>query len=103
MPRKLYWLTATDRQLLKWVDEYDIVFTPMILQKNLERDNPELAPSYSQVSRRVRTLETAGLLEQWDEKRGRYVITELGRDVANDDLDDDDLEHLASINPKSEK
>nr|WP_241982727.1 winged helix-turn-helix domain-containing protein [Halorubrum sp. ASP121] len=47
----------------------------------------------SHIRNRMRTLHEAGLIEYYDEDRGIYRITGLGRDYLSGDLSADDLEH----------
>lgn len=47
------------------------------------------------VSRHMQTLAHAGLLEKYDEDRGYYIITDLGRRCAQGDLTDEEREEIA--------
>ncbi len=101
MPVRLPWTTGVDDVVLRYLEETDIVFTPRILYDNLERDltDPE-TPSYSQVSRRVRTLRKAGLLDYHAGESGKYVLGDLGRRYLEDELEEREREWLASIDPE---
>lgn len=100
MAIRLPWLTGVDRTLLDWLEKHNIVFTPRILHDNLRRDltEPEV-PSYSQVSRRIRLLAAAGLLDQYDDERGKYNLSELGSEYLEGDIPDDERERLATLDP----
>lgn len=100
MPTRIPWLTGVDRTLLEWLYERDVVFTPRLLHDNLERELPDPeAPSYSQVARRVRTLREAGLLDPYDDQRGKYTLSELAERLLEDDLADDEREELVRFDP----
>lgn len=89
-------MTRVDGVILAWLDSNDIVFTPSTLHANLERDLPdEDVPSYSQVSRRVRSLQDTGLLDQYGSSRGKYNLSDLGTRLLEDDLTEDEVIRLS--------
>lgn len=100
MATRLPWLTGVDRVVLDWLRENDIVFSPTVLHHNLERDlsDPEV-PSYSQLARRVRILRGVGLLEPYDDEHGKYELSDLGKRFLDGELEDEERERLATIDP----
>lgn len=67
------WMTKVDDAVLEWLGETDIAAPPKVIHANLETP-----VSYSQVKRRVRTLNENGLVYK-DEERGEYyAISALG-------------------------
>lgn len=95
------WMTSVDNTILSWLEQHDVVITPSVLFENLRRDLTEAeAPSQSHLSRRLRMLRAAGLLEKWDGQRGKYVLSDLGRAFLDNQLPDDDREQLANLAPE---
>jgi len=97
MANGLPWLTSVDADILEWLESHDAVYTPRSLYYSLERASENAVPSYSQVSRRVRTLTDAGLLERYDDTRGQYCLSDLGRRYLDDDLEAEEWEEIASF------
>ena len=92
-------MTGVDHSILDWLGEHNIVITPRVIFDNLERELPEAeVPSYRHVSRRVKFLaDEVGVLKRYEGKRGKYMLSELGRRYLNDDLADDERERLANL------
>ena len=101
MSKGLPWLTSVDMDILRLLDRHDVVYTPRTIHDSMKRAGGfDSIPSYSQTSRRVRALTDAGLLERFDDARGRYCLSSLGRRYLDDDLDSDEREELASLEPE---
>lgn len=96
MPTRIPWMTGVDRLILEWLGETDIIITPKLLYENLERDlsDPEL-PSEPHLARRVRYLEDVGILEM--PRRGKYMLSDLGRRFLADELSEDEREYLITL------
>lgn len=85
MPYRIEWMTGVDDTILQWFSANDVIVLPKILCDNMERDLGEgEAPSYSHVSRRCRVLRKAGLLELWKGDRGKYHLSDMGREFLED-------------------
>lgn len=99
MVTRLPWMTNVDHSILEWLDENDIVFTPKVIYANLENELPDIElPSYRQVSRRVKFLsDEAGILTRYKGKRGKYMLSELGKRFLADDLTDEERLRLADL------
>lgn len=97
MISRIPWVTGVDQIILDWLHEHDVVITPKLLYDNFERDltDPEL-PSYSQIKRRIVTLRTAGLVEHYGD-RGKYQLSDLGRRLMEDELEEDERLELATM------
>lgn len=78
MRPRVDWMNQTDDRILELLDECGLILTPAVLAKNLEY-------SRNWVSRRVRDLEAAGLVEQVDS--GYYRITDFGRSYLSGELE----------------
>ncbi len=99
MVMRLPWMTGVDRSILEWLGEYDIVITPRVIYENLERELPEAEiPSYRHVSRRVQFLaDEVGVLTKYRGKRGKYMLSDLGKRYLNGELSEDEREKLAKL------
>lgn len=81
------WMTRSDDAILEFLYNdpgHEIRATPVTIGANIEF-------SHSTVLKRVRLLETAGLLRYHDEDRGIYELTDLGRRYLTGEADHDDL------------
>lgn len=85
------WMTKVDDVILEWLAEQDIAAPPKVIQSNLE-----VPVSYSQVKRRVRTLEDNGLLFKDADRGDYYAITEIGRWYLDGAVSGEKLELLAT-------
>ncbi|WP_424017997.1 helix-turn-helix domain-containing protein [Halorientalis pallida] len=63
------WITDLDREILALLGNLQIILTPAVIAKNIDR-------SRSSVSRRLSTLEAGGLVEK--PERGHYQISSEG-------------------------
>lgn len=98
MNQGIPWLSGVDRVMLDFYERHDIIISPALLLSNLEHDlGEDIAPSDSQIRRRLRVLVDAGLVEKVD--TGKYRLTDLGRKAANRELDDDEREALGVLEP----
>lgn len=98
MTNSLPWLTATDREILEFLGENDVVFSPKSLFLSLERDASEdvATPSYSQIARRTRFLtDEAGFLARIE--TGKYALADLGRRWLDDELSEGEWRELEKI------
>lgn len=83
------WMTKVDDAILEWLEETDIAAPPKVIHANLQTP-----VSYSQVKRRVRTLNDNGLIYK-DEERGEYyAISPLGRWYLQGEIKGSELEAL---------
>ncbi len=82
------WMTRADDAILEFLlndGNRPIVANPSTVEANVEY-------KISHVRRRLRALEEGDLVEYYDEDRGLYRITDLGRAYLAGELDADDLE-----------
>lgn len=95
MRARVVWITIGDVDILEFLDGHEI--------PNFEAQPGQIAKNTpktaSTVRNRVRILKEAGLIEQTDEKRGYYQISDLGRRYLNDELTDTELEELENFDP----
>lgn len=80
------WMTKSDPAILEIFEEAGIAIPPAVAEFNLE------GVSKSTITRRLPVLVDHGLLEQVDEERGYYRITDRGRAYLEGELESDDLE-----------
>jgi hypothetical protein len=101
MVYRIPWMSGVDHLILDWLEENDVVVKPSILAVNLSRDLPEdEVPSTSQVRRRMKYLEReAGLLEQYGDVRGQYILSEKGWRFIEDNMSQEEREELAKLEP----
>jgi len=81
-------MTRADDAILEFLlndGNRPIVANPSTVEANVEY-------KISHVRRRLRALEEGDLVEYYDEDRGLYRITDLGRAYLAGELDADDLE-----------
>ena len=102
MPYRIPWMTGVDRLLLDWFEEKDVVAKPSVVAVNLERElSEEEMPSAGQIRRRMKYLEEeAGLLEQYGDARGQYMISEKGWRYFNEEMSEDERLELATLDPQ---
>lgn len=91
MRRRPSWLGKYDEPILEFFAESDVAAPPAVVRFNLEWKDVA-TPAHSTVKRRLRTLESHGLLTKVDEDAGYYAISEVGRAYLAGELDVDELE-----------
>jgi len=82
------WMTRADDAILEFLlndGNRPIVANPSTVEANVEY-------KISHVRRRLRALEEGDLVEYYDEDRGLYRITDLGRAYLAGEIGADDLE-----------
>ncbi|ELY68450.1 hypothetical protein C489_07105 [Natrinema versiforme JCM 10478] len=79
-------MTKSDPAILEIFEKAGIAIPPAVAEFNLE------GVSKSTITRRLPVLVDHGLLEQVDEERGYYQITDQGRAYLEGELEKDDLE-----------
>lgn len=98
MRRRVYWMTGLDESILEFYEELGgdppIALPPTAVWWNLVEDRGVSESVQSTFSRRMTKLTDAGLLDQVDEKRGYYKITDLGIRYLEEDLTDEEHQHL---------
>ncbi|WP_280536611.1 winged-helix domain-containing protein [Halopenitus sp. POP-27] len=77
------WQTSLDDEILEILASSELVLSPSIIAYNLDR-------SREGVASRIRILTNYGLIEK--EQRGKYKITESGRNYLKGELDASQLE-----------
>jgi predicted transcriptional regulator len=85
MRPRVSWMTRADDTILEFFEETGIEAPPAVVEHNIDF-------SITHVRRRMRELESEGLLEKVDEEKGYYAITVRGRAYLAGDLDADELE-----------
>lgn len=83
-------MTANDDTILEYLREKEMALPPGTLHFNLEREGFEIG--YSTVRRRIKLLESAGLVENATDEGSYYALTEKGYAYLAGDLDANDLE-----------
>ncbi|MCU4799724.1 winged helix-turn-helix domain-containing protein [Halobacteria archaeon HArc-gm2] len=81
-------MTAADDHILEFLlneGNEPLAATPAMVEMNIDY-------KITHVRTRLRELQSAGLVEYFDENRGAYQITERGRDYLDGKLDVEDLE-----------
>ncbi|ADD03886.1 homolog to phage PhiH1 repressor protein [Natrialba magadii ATCC 43099] len=81
-------MTRADDAILEFLlneGNHSIVSTPAVIEANIDY-------KISHVRTRLRKLDSAGLVEYYDEDRGLYQITDRGRAYLNGELEADELE-----------
>lgn len=86
-------MNEVDDAILEFFADQDdgLVLSPALIWFNLHNRLDVIEKSHETVARRMRNLETRGLLEKVDENRGYYVMTQKGRDYLDGELEADDL------------
>ncbi len=82
------WMTRADDSILEFLlnqGNHPIRATPAVIQANVDYQ-------ISHVRNRIRQLHEAGLVEYYDEDRGIYEISDLGRAYLAGELDAGELE-----------
>ena len=82
------WMTRADDSILEFLlneGNRPIRATPAVIQANVDYQ-------ISHVRNRIRELHEAGLVEYYDEDRGIYQITDVGRAYLAGEIDADELE-----------
>jgi len=82
------WMTRADDAILEFLlneGNRPIVANPVTVEANIEY-------KISHVRRRLRALQQGGLVEYYDESRGLYQISDLGRCYLAGEIKADDLE-----------
>lgn len=82
------WMTKSDDAILELLDECGIAIPPRAIAFNVEN------VSRPTVDRRLPKLESAGLVERFDDPQGYTQITERGRAYLEGELDAEDLEDI---------
>lgn len=95
MRPQVSWMSAPDDAILEFFEEKDIATTPKTVFHNLSSRYNVINITYNHLKRRMRDLESHGLLEKIDGMRGGYQITEKGRRYLAGELSRDDLEDEA--------
>lgn len=90
MRPRVSWMTGNDDTILEYLREKDMALPPGTLHFNLEREGVEIG--YSTVRRRLKLLESAGLIENEANDGSYYALTEKGQKYFAGDLDATDLE-----------
>jgi predicted transcriptional regulator len=95
MRPRIAWVRISDLDILEFLDGHTLeIFeappTPIALNMNLAEGT---------VWQRMTVLKTAGLVERTDEERGYYKITDLGHRYLEDELTDDERQHLEEFDP----
>ena len=83
-------MTGNDDTILEYLHEKDLALPPGALHFNLMREGIEIG--YSTVRRRLKLLDSAGLIENEAEEGTYYAISERGRQYLAGDLDASELE-----------
>ncbi|WP_202935171.1 winged-helix domain-containing protein [Halorussus amylolyticus] len=83
-------MTGNDDTILEYLHEKDMALPPGTLHFNLEREGFEVG--YSTIRRRLKLLESAGLIQNEAEEGSYYGLTEKGRQYLSGDLDASELE-----------
>ncbi|WP_137288102.1 ArsR family transcriptional regulator [Natronorubrum halophilum] len=84
-------MTRADDAILEFLlneGNHPIVSTPAVIEANINY-------KISHVRTRLRKLDSAELVEYYDEDRGLYQISERGKAYLKGELDADDLEHTS--------
>jgi len=84
-------MTKNDDLILEFLQEKDIALPPGPLHYNLEREGYTIG--YSTVRRRIKKLESAGLIQDEAENGTQYSITDKGRAYLAGELDAEELEN----------
>lgn len=79
------WITDLDREILALLGRSQLIMTPSIIGKNIDR-------SRSSISRRLNTLEAGKMVEKVE--RGHYRITDEGYARMAVEVTSDDLESI---------
>lgn len=82
------WMTRSDDAILEFLlnePSRPVVATPAVIAANIQYTS-------STVRKRIRELESNGLVTYFDEEKGLYELTELGRDYLAGRLEASDLE-----------
>ena len=85
---RVEWMTRADDTILEFLlndGNESLNASPTFVEANVDY-------KISHIRNRMRKLYEAGLIEYYDEDRGLYRITDLGRDYLSGDLDASDLE-----------
>ena len=92
MRPRVPWMTEVDRIIMDWFDDNRLAVPPKTIYVELPDAMPEYSqgdkPSYSQLSRRMRTLEEKGMLKKHPDAQSLYQLDDLGRRY----LDEDDVD-----------
>lgn len=91
-------MTSLDESILEFMHELNgdppVALPPTAIWWNLVEDRGISNNVSSTFSRRMTKLSKSGLLEQVDEKRGYYKLTQTGIDYLESDLDDQEHEEI---------
>lgn len=84
------WMTRADDTILEFLlndGNKPLNASPTFVEANIDY-------KISHIRNRMRKLHEAGLVDYYDEDRGLYRITDLGRDYLSGELNADDLEDI---------
>jgi len=80
---RVSWMTTADDRILEVLESSGMVLSPRVIAYNADY-------SRSYVSRRLKKLVTAGMVDKVDD--GMYEITEFGRDYLYGELEVEDID-----------
>jgi Mn-dependent DtxR family transcriptional regulator len=81
------WLSDVDRDILLFYRDHDIVVKPATIARNAENDRAQ-----NSMRRRLWKLDDAGIVDS--DENNYYELTDLGRELINDELSKTELERL---------
>lgn len=93
MRPRVPWMNEVDDAVLEFFDDQDsgVALPPTPVWYNLVRVLGSVDRSQDTVARRMRMLESVGLLDKIGGGRGYYYLTAKGRDYLSGDLDPGEL------------
>lgn len=86
----LTWLTDVDHDILIFFRDNDIAVKPATIARNAENERAQ-----NSIRRRLWKLDDAGIVDS--DENNYYELTDLGRELINDELS---LSELESIEPE---
>jgi hypothetical protein len=86
------WVSRADRAIIDFYYDKRIACPPRVVHFNLMRRNQEYV--YEHIKRRMWKLEMTGILENVDEDRGYYVISDLGISLSEGELSREEINDL---------
>jgi len=86
-------MMRSDERIIEYLQnggEPDLIATPSVIAVNIDY-KPDT------VRKRLLPLRDAGLVGYYDEDRGMYELSDLGRRWINGELDDDEIDQIESV------
>ena len=85
MRPRVSWMVEADNRILEFFEDHQIAMPPSVLTYELDYSRPH-------ITTRMKILSNQGLLEDIEEVRGLYRITQRGLDYLHGELEAEDLE-----------